>query len=256
LFDFAFSICYNIIGEQGQFFCYKIKGLLVSGNEHNCSLLTTLNEVLFILEIIMFNQKEYDKQWLKDNPEYMKQYYLNHKKEIDEHDKQYYIDNKEKIKERMRQYYINNKESFLKKVKSWRLSNKEKMKEYNKQYVKNKRKTDLKYNLGNRMSIAIGKSLKGNKAGRKWETLVGYTVNDLIKHLKKTMPKGYCWQDYIEAKLHLDHIIPKSIFTFDRPKYIDFKRCWALNNLQLLPAKENLIKNAKLTRPFQLALKI
>jgi len=46
--DNIIKICYNIYGEQGQFFYFKIKGLLVSGKELNCSLLTTLNEALFI----------------------------------------------------------------------------------------------------------------------------------------------------------------------------------------------------------------
>jgi len=34
------------------------------------------------------------------------------------------------------------------------------------------------------------------------------------------------------------------------------KRCWALSNLRLLPAKENMIKHNKLDRPFQPALRI
>ncbi|GAI61384.1 unnamed protein product, partial [marine sediment metagenome] len=38
--------------------------------------------------------------------------------------------------------------------------------------------------------------------------------------------------------------------------HIDFKRCWALENLRLLPAKENMVKHNKLDRPFQPALRI
>ena len=99
-------------------------------------------------------------------------------------------------------------------------------------------------------------SLKGNKAGRHWETLVGYTVKDLMRRLKKTMPKGYNWNDYLEGKLHIDHKIPKSVFNFTKPEHIDFKRCWALKNLQLLSAKENLRKNNHLSKPFQPALAV
>jgi 5-methylcytosine-specific restriction endonuclease McrA len=106
------------------------------------------------------------------------------------------------------------------------------------------------------MSIAIGLALKGNKAGRRWETLVGYTLNDSMKHLKKTMPEGYCWQDFLQGELHIDHKVPKSVFNYTKPEHIDFKRAWASSNLQLLPAKENLIKHNKLTRPFQPALQI
>lgn len=127
---------------------------------------------------------------------------------------------------------------------------------YNKQYLNNKYKTDLKYNLNHKISSGMFQCLKRNKAGRKWESLVNYTLTDLIKRLKKTMPEGYTWQDYLSGKLHIDHIIPISVFNFTRPKHTDFKRCWALSNLRLLPARDNLIKNAELIRPFQPALRI
>ena len=70
------------------------------------------------------------------------------------------------------------------------------------------------------------------------------------------MPKGYIWQDYLEGKLHIDHIIPIDVFNFDSPEQIAFKKCWGLKNLRLLSARENIIKNNKLLKPFQLGLKI
>jgi len=106
------------------------------------------------------------------------------------------------------------------------------------------------------MSTAINLSLKGNKKGRHWEDLVGYTLKKLKNRLQKTMPEGYTWQDYMDGKLHIDHIIPKSIFNFTKPEHPDFKRCWALENLRLLPAKENQEKSNKLKKPFQSALKL
>ena len=106
------------------------------------------------------------------------------------------------------------------------------------------------------MGSAIRKSLKGNKNGRHWEKLIGYTLKDLIKRLQKTIPEGYYWQDFLNGKLHIDHIIPMDAFNFIRPEHIDFKKCWALKNLQLLPAKENIGKGNRLTKPFQPALKI
>ena len=127
---------------------------------------------------------------------------------------------------------------------------------YPKNYVESKYKTDLKFNLNQKMNSAIGNSLKGNKKGHKWESIVNYTLDDLFKHLKKTMPKGYTWQDFLEGKLHIEHITPISAFNFTKPEHINFKRCWALKNLRLLPAKENMIKGSKLSKPFQPALSI
>ena len=160
--------------------------------------------------------------------------------------------NREDKKEQDKKYYIKNRENLLKQHKQWYENNRER-KNRHKKY---KRKTDLKFNLNEKISHAINFSLKGNKNGRHWETLVNYTLDDLIKRLKKTMPKGYTWQDYLEGKLHLDHIIPISAHNFTTSKHIDFKRCWSLSNLQLLPAKENLAKHDKLYKPFQPTLKI
>ena len=177
------------------------------------------------------------------------------------------IENKEKIKEYMKQYIEKNKER-LKKYRSkrikenreyqiiYRSKNDKKVKNNRNRYEKKRKEIDLKYNLNDKMRSSIRLSLKGNKNGRHWETLVGYTLDDLVKRLKKTMPEGYCWEDYINGRLHLDHKIPISVFNFEKPEHINFKRCWALKNLQLLPARENLIKSNKIKKPFQLSLQV
>ena len=230
--------------------------------------------------------KEYIKQWRKNNPEkvkgyhkeyrrkypekireYNKRYYKENSEKINEYGKQWHKDNQERKKRYNKQWHINNKEHLKKYNKQWKKDNSEKLKanskrfrennpEYNKLYSRNRRKTDLKFNLNHRMSTAIGTSLRSSKAGRNWESLVGYTLKDLIKRLGKTTPKNYTWDDVLSGKLHIDHEIPISAFNFTKTSHTDFQRCWALSNLQLLPAKENIIKNAKITKPFQLALQI
>lgn len=184
-----------------------------------------------------------------------------------EYHKQYYKDNKERIDKQNRIWFQNNPEKHNKQTKQWAENNPEKRKETNRKWYKNnlkkireyqsnRQKIDLKYNINHRMRTAIGMALKGNKASRKWENLVGYTLDKLIKRLKETLPKGYTWQDYLEGKLHIDHIVPKSIFNYTKSEHMDFKRCWALTNLQLLPARENLVKRNYLINPFQPALKL
>ena len=148
-------------------------------------------------------------------------------------------------KEYAKQYYQKNKEHY-----------KQYSQEHGKQYYHKKYRADLKYNLNNRMGSAIRQSLKSNKAGKHWESILGYTVNDLIKHLKKTMPEDYTWQDFLNGKLHIDHIIPINAHNFDQVGQIDFLKCWSLENLQLLSAAENLKKRTKLYKPFQPSLKM
>ena len=95
-------------------------------------------------------------------------------------------------------------------------------------------------------------SLHGIKNGRHWEDLVGYTVSELKNHLEKKFKKGMTWENY--GQWHIDHKIPMSVFNYQRPEDIDFKKCWALENLQPLWRIENIKKSNKLTRPFQPSL--
>jgi len=146
----------------------------------------------------------------------------------------------------------------IKKLKEYCKDNKiDYYKEYRRRYYNKKYKTDLKHQLSHKIKVAIYISLKrGSKKGRHWEDLVGYTCNRLKKYLEKTMPKNYTWQDYMEGYLHIDHIIPISVFNFIKSEHPDFKRCWALDNLQLLPARDNHKKINKLKKPFQPALRL
>ena len=200
--------------------------------------------------------KKQHKQWAKNNPEKIlkiaKHYRENNYEKINKRKKLWCINNPGKRKKYNKKWNKNNPEY----NKQYQIENRERLLEYAKQWIKKKLKIDLKFNLNSKIRTAIWQSLKGNKPGRHWEDLVGYTLNDLIKRLQKTMPKGYCWQDFLQGKLHIDHKIPISAFNFNKPEHTDFKRCWALSNLQLLPAKENMTKHNKLSRPFQPALKI
>lgn len=219
----------------------------------------------------MFDQKEYKRQWYIRNKEKVKknttQWRNNNSEKVKQYKSLYYQKNREIVIERSKQWWKDNPEKFKAIVKRWqennseynkqyREKNRKKHNEYLKRYDAIKRKINIKYNLNSRMSNAIGISLKGNKNGRHWESLVGYTCNNLIKRLQKTIPVGYTWQDYLDGKLHIDHIIPISAHNFNKIGQIDFQRCWALDNLQLLTAKENLIKKDKLYKSFQPALAI
>lgn len=99
-----------------------------------------------------------------------------------------------------------------------------------------------------RISASMRKAIRQEKAGRRWESLVEYSMTDLINRLKVTIPQGYSWEkDFIDGKgvLHIDHKKPMSSFSFEKAEDEEFRRCFALNNLQLLPAIENMKKSAK-----------
>lgn len=111
-----------------------------------------------------------------------------------------------------------------------------------------------RYKLNTTIKTGIWKALNGERSGD-WPKLVGYTVDDLIKHLEKQFQPGMTWENYGRA-WHIDHIIPQSVFNYENSNDIDFRRCWALENLQPLWAMENMKKNAKISKPFQPALRL
>jgi len=82
----------------------------------------------------------------------------------------------------------------------------------------------------------------GIKKDRKWEKLLGYTTEELKKHLENLFTPDMNWDNY-GTYWHIDHIRPKSWFSFTSVEDLAFRECWALSNLQPLEAKKNLSKN-------------
>lgn len=102
-----------------------------------------------------------------------------------------------------------------------------------------------KGHLHSAMSVYIYHALRDRKAGRKWETLVGYSLADLMAHLESRFKPGMTWDNY--GQWHIDHVRPIASFSFANPEDEGFKQCWSLSNLQPLWAKENIQKGAKWT---------
>jgi predicted nucleic acid-binding Zn ribbon protein len=67
-----------------------------------------------------------------------------------------------------------------------------------------------------------------------------YTGEELYNHLESQFTDGMSWDN--RNNWHIDHIRPVSSFNYDSTEHPDFKKCWALNNLQPLWAEDNLKK--------------
>jgi len=181
--------------------------------------------------------KKQHKEWRKSRPGYDKEYYDTHKPQLNAYARQYW--NKPENRKRKNA----NHRAYVKR-------NYEEVRDRQKEARRKKRET-LNGRLSENYSGYMRLSLKNGKCGISWKKLVGYDIKELKKHLRKTMPKGYSWQDYMKGKLHVDHIIPLAAFHYESINDLSFKRCWALSNLQLLPAQENRIKQDKLIGEFQ-----
>ena len=169
-------------------------------------------------------QKEYQRNYSKNSN------YKESQKEYQKSDKRKKWQKSDKCKEYKKKYRKTDK-------------SKKYQKEYNKEYRKKRKLIDPKYKLDCNMASAISTVLKGNKTGKKWKDLVGYSVEDLIKHLESKFEPWMNWNNY--GKWHVDHIRPISSFNYTCHEDKEFKDCWALSNLQPLEAIANIRKGNK-----------
>ena len=120
-------------------------------------------------------------------------------------------------------------------------------------YSNKRRKENPIIRLNFNMSHYMYMALRENKAGKHWEDLVGYTIQELKEHLEKLFVDGMSWENYgwKNNGWHVDHVQAKAHFNYKTPKDFDFKRCWSLENLQPLWGKDNLSKGKKINGSFQ-----
>lgn len=174
--------------------------------------------------------KEYQKKYAKTNKG--KEYYRAYKKTNKYKEQQKEYRNTEKWKEHRKEYRNTDKY-------------KEYHNEYQKEYIKKRKLIDPKFKLDCNMTRAICTALRGKKAGRQWESLVGYSVEDLMKHLESQFESWMNWDNWGigKGKWNIDHRRPKSLFNYTSAEDEEFKECWALENLQPLEAIENIRKS-------------
>lgn len=152
---------------------------------------------------------------------------------------------KESNKERQKKHRQNPEN--LKREKRWRQSEKGRVSLRN---AKNKLRSTPRGKIESSIRNGIWRTIKlGSKNGRSSFALLEYDIDDLKNHLEKQFQTGMTWENF--GQWHIDHKIPLSVFNYTTPDDLDFKRAWALSNLQPLWAQDNLVKHTRLFEPFQ-----
>jgi len=199
--------------------------------------------------------KQYSVQHKKDRSSYFKQYFINNKDHILSQQDLYYENNKEKILLRQKfyddthenivvyrkQYRKNN----IEKQKQYRQINKVKLKKYHNEYMKERKKNDPVFKLRGNCSKLIYYALKGAKSRKSILQYLPYSIEELKQHLEGQFDGKMTWENY-GSYWHMDHIIPQSFLPFTSMEDDNFKKCWALNNLQPLEKIANIKKGNKL----------
>ena len=196
--------------------------------------------------ITPLNKYKYIQKWKQEHSDKMKEYRKRwrerHPEEQRESMRKYIMENPKKWKEYQRKYYEEHKKYYKEYNKEWARKNIEKIRRHSREWQKaHPEIKNLKYRIDHSMSELIMQALKGKKAGWTWETLVGYTVEDLMKHLESQFEPWMNWDNY--GKWEIDHKKPRSLFHYTCPEDPEFKECWALENLQPLERNVNRRKN-------------
>jgi len=200
-------------------------------------------------------QNKYSRIYRANNPEKIKKANGRWREENPEKSRKASAKWRKANPDKFRVWEKNNLEKHCEKNRLWRKNNPEK---YRRSYLIMskkavvKRRSSPKGVLNHRISNGIREGLKGTKNRKKWQVLVGYTLDELKKNIEKQFLLGMTWDNM--GDWHIDHKIPISAFNFTKPEDIDFKRCWDLRNLQPMWSKDNLSKNDKIEYPFQPAL--
>ena len=184
-----------------------------------------------------------------------KEWSISNRDKINAYCRQKRKENPEYYNKISKRYRDRNPEKRYNACTKWRKENPEKANAIQKRSY-TKRRSTPSGSINHRVGVAMQISLRGNKNGRSWESLVGYSCADLKKHMEKQFVDGMTWKSFLNGEIHIDHIIPISAFNFTDPSHTDFKRCWELKNLQPLWAFDNISKNDKLEKPFQPSLPI
>ena len=185
--------------------------------------------------------KECVRKYYEDNKEeiknYKKEWQKKNKKRIRMSRKKYREEHKEEMKKQRERNYEKNKETILKRNKKWKDNNKEKRLEQAKIYQKERRKTDMNFNIKGRLRHLLNEALKHyTKTGKIWSaSKYGINYKAIIEHLKP-FPKDI-------SEYHIDH--RKPLCSFDLTNSEEIKIAFAPENHQWLLAKDNMIKGGR-----------
>ena len=103
----------------------------------------------------------------------------------------------------------------------------------------------LRKNFSSLMGCRLKRRL-ASKQGNSCFDIVGYTIDDLIRHLESQFTEGMTWENYGINGWEIDHIVPDAHFKYNSIHDKDFHQCWSLDNLRPMWAVDNRSKKDNL----------
>lgn len=210
--------------------------------------------------------------------EYKRSYHVKNRERILQKHKEYYAEHSDEIINRSKVYYENNKEKKHIYDKERNIRNKEKIRLYGqKYYIEHKKeciergrkltnkkyKSDSLFKLRVRLSCEIKRALRKNNSSKKGHSILEYlpySIQELKNHLESLFEPWMNWNNhgkYVNIwddndqstwVWNIDHIIPQSDLRYTSMEDDNFKKCWSLDNLRPLSAKQNIIEGTNRIR--------
>jgi hypothetical protein len=162
------------------------------------------------------------------------------------------------------QYKQNNPDKVKESAALYRQTHKDQIRQYDKEYVKQKYHADPAFRLRNRVSAQIREMIKSQGSSKNQRSCLDYlpfTIPQLKDHLEsqfepwmtwdnqgKYMVKNWNDEDQSTWVWQIDHIKPQSDLPYQSMEDENFKKVWSLDNLRPLAAKENLLDGANRVR--------
>lgn len=159
------------------------------------------------------------------------------------------VEKTKKYQKRWRELHPNNK-------KEYNVKNKERLREYRRKYEKTP-EVKIKRNI----SHHVRRMLKNNKTSKDGVSILSflpYTMQELKQHLESQFEPWMnwnnwglynrsCWdeQDPKTWTWQIDHIMPQFCYPYTSMDDENFRKCWSLENLRPLSAKQNVVDGAR-----------
>lgn len=142
-----------------------------------------------------------------------------------------------------KQWRAKNPEESRRRVKKYQADNKAAYSKHKLAAHKNRRETDMEFNIRLRLRRRLNGALKrvGAIATAPTLELIGCTQTELIQHLEQQFSEGMSWDNY--GEWHVDHIRPCA--SFDLTDSAQQRKCFHFSNLQPLWAADNHSKGAR-----------
>ena len=200
--------------------------------------------------------KQYNERMKSEKKIKRKKFYNKNREEILKEKKEYHQKNKETILEKKKEYYKENKERIREEKKVYYRKNKDKIIEQKRIYQAERVKNDLSFKLKYIVSSSISKFLNKKNFKKNNESILKYlpyTIKELIIYLESLFEPWMNWDNYGVYRINdwndedqstwkwqIDHIVPQSDLPYISMEDNNFKKCWALDNLRPLSAKQNV----------------